>query len=84
MDIVLIAILTFFASGVGTLTWFGTFTIMAPGLVSFFPLAQTLLFVKPGLRFLHRLPAALDRLAVMMYARLLLFPRNVQDLLHGG
>jgi uncharacterized protein len=45
MDIALIALLTFVASGVGTLTGFGTSTIMVPVMVAFFPLSQTLLFV---------------------------------------
>jgi uncharacterized protein len=45
MDIALIALLTFFASGVGTLTGFGTSTIMVPVMVTFFPLPETLLFV---------------------------------------
>lgn len=45
MDMVLIAILTFFASGIGTLTGFGTTTIMVPVLLSFVPLAEALLFV---------------------------------------
>jgi uncharacterized protein len=45
VDIALIALLTFVASGVGTLTGFGTSTIMVPVMASFFPLPQTLLFV---------------------------------------
>jgi len=45
VDIALIAVLTFFASGVGTLTGFGTSTIMVPVMASFFPLPMTLLFV---------------------------------------
>ena len=45
MDIALIALLTLFAAGVGTLTGFGTSTIMVPVMVSFFPLSQSLFFV---------------------------------------
>ncbi|MFO7652401.1 MAG: sulfite exporter TauE/SafE family protein [Candidatus Krumholzibacteriia bacterium] len=45
MDLVLIALLTLFASGAGTLTGFGTSTIMVPVMVSFFTLSETLLFV---------------------------------------
>jgi len=45
MDIALIALLTFLATMVGTLTGFGTSTIMVPVMVSFFPLSQTLFFV---------------------------------------
>jgi uncharacterized protein len=45
VDIALIALLTFVASGVGTLTGFGTSTIMVPVMASFFPLPQALLFV---------------------------------------
>lgn len=43
MEIVLIALLTLFASAVGTATGFGTSTIMVPVLVSFMPLPQALL-----------------------------------------
>lgn len=45
MDVVLIGLLTLLASGVGTLTGFGTSTIMVPVLAGFFPLPQTLLLV---------------------------------------
>jgi uncharacterized protein len=45
VDIALIALLTLVASGVGTLTGFGTSTIMVPAMAMFFPLSQTLLFV---------------------------------------
>ena len=45
LDITLVALLTVFASGVGTLTGFGTSTIMVPVMVSFIPLSETLLFV---------------------------------------
>jgi uncharacterized protein len=45
MDIALIAALTLVASGVGTLTGFGTSTIMVPVLVSFLALPQVLLLV---------------------------------------
>jgi uncharacterized protein len=45
MDIALIALLTFFASAIGTVTGFGTSTIMVPVLVSRVPLPQTLLLV---------------------------------------
>jgi len=45
MDIVLLAILTLIASGVGTLTGFGTSTIMVPVVAFFFPLPVTLIFV---------------------------------------
>jgi uncharacterized membrane protein YfcA len=40
VDIALIALLTFLASGVGTLTGFGTSTIMVPVMASSFPLPQ--------------------------------------------
>ena len=45
MDVVLIAILTVVASGVGTMTGFGTSTVMVPVLLLFYPLPETLLFV---------------------------------------
>lgn len=45
MQIVLIAILTVVASTVGTMTAFGTSTIMVPILLLFFPVPETLLFV---------------------------------------
>ena len=45
MEILLISLLTLVSSFVGTLTGFGTSTIMVPVLVLFFPLPQTLLFV---------------------------------------
>ena len=45
MDILYIALLTILASGVGTLTGFGTSTIMVPVLLFFLPLPQTLLLV---------------------------------------
>ena len=45
MEIALVALLTLLASGVGTLTGFGTSTIMVPVLLSFLPLPEALLFV---------------------------------------
>jgi len=45
MQILYIALLTIVASGVGTLTGFGTSTIMVPVLLLFLPLPQTLLLV---------------------------------------
>lgn len=45
MPVVYITVLTVLASGVGTLTGFGTSTIMVPVLLFFFPLPQTLLLV---------------------------------------
>lgn len=42
---ILLALLTFFASGVGTLSGFGTSTIMVPILLFWLPLGETLLFV---------------------------------------
>ncbi len=45
MDIALIAALTLVASAVGTLTGFGTSTIMVPILASFLPVPQVLLLV---------------------------------------
>lgn len=45
MTIIAIALLTFIASVVGTITGFGVSTLMIPLLVSWFPLAETLLFV---------------------------------------
>lgn len=45
MDIVSIGLLTVISSGIGTLTGFGTSTIMIPVLLLFFPLPQTLLIV---------------------------------------
>ena len=45
MDIALIALVTLVASTVGTITGFGTSTIMVPALVSFYPLPQTLFLV---------------------------------------
>ncbi len=45
MDTVGIAILTVVASAVGTMTGFGTSTIMVPVLLLFYPLPETLLFV---------------------------------------
>ncbi len=45
MEIIYIALLTFFAGGVGTLTGFGTSTIMIPLLLLSLPLPQTLLLV---------------------------------------
>ena len=45
MDIALIAALTLIASAVGTLTGFGTSTIMVPILASFLPVPQVLLLV---------------------------------------
>lgn len=44
-EIMLLALLTLAASGVGTLTGFGTSTIMVPVLLFFLPLPVTLLFV---------------------------------------
>lgn len=45
MDIALIALLSLVASTVGTITGFGTSTIMVPVLVAFLPLPQVLLLV---------------------------------------
>jgi uncharacterized protein len=45
MDVALIAALTLVASAVGTMTGFGTSTIMVPVLASFLPLPQVLLLV---------------------------------------
>ena len=45
MEIIYITILTFFASMVGTMTGFGTSTIMIPVFLLFYSLPQTLLFV---------------------------------------
>jgi hypothetical protein len=45
MDIALIALVTLIASAVGTLTGFGSSTIMVPARVLFDPLPQTLLLV---------------------------------------
>jgi uncharacterized membrane protein YfcA len=45
MDLALIAALTLVASAVGTLTGFGTSTIMVPVLIFFYPLPQTLFLV---------------------------------------
>ena len=45
MDIALIALLTFVGSFIGTLTGFGTSTVMVPVLVLFYPLTQALLLV---------------------------------------
>lgn len=45
MEIIYIALLTILGSGVGTLTGFGTSTIMVPVLLLFLPLPQTLLLV---------------------------------------
>ncbi|MDP3964136.1 MAG: sulfite exporter TauE/SafE family protein [bacterium] len=45
MEIIFIALLTVLAGGVGTLTGFGTSTIMVPILLFFLPLPQTLLLV---------------------------------------
>jgi len=45
VDILAIAVLTVIAAGVGTLTGFGTSTIMVPALLLFLPLPQTLLIV---------------------------------------
>ena len=44
-DVALFAVFTFIASGIGTLTGFGTSTILVPLLLLFFPLPITLLFV---------------------------------------
>jgi uncharacterized protein len=44
-ELILLALLTFIAAGVGTLTGFGTSTLMVPVLTLFFPLSVTLLFV---------------------------------------
>lgn len=44
LEVALLAGLTFIAAGVGTLTGFGTSTIMVPVLLLFFPLPLTLLF----------------------------------------
>lgn len=45
MEIIYISLLTILASGVGTLTGFGTSTIMVPVLLLFYPLPDTLLLV---------------------------------------
>lgn len=45
VEIAALAALTVLAGGVGTLSGFGTSTIMVPVLVMFFPLPQTLLLV---------------------------------------
>ena len=45
MEIVLIALVVVIASSVGTLTGFGTSTLMVPVMLSFYPVSQTLLFV---------------------------------------
>ncbi len=45
MEIVLITLIVIIASAVGTLTGFGTSTLMIPVLLSFYPVPQTLLFV---------------------------------------
>jgi uncharacterized membrane protein YfcA len=45
MNIVLIALVTHVTSAVGTVTGFGTSTIMVPVLVSFYPLPETLFLV---------------------------------------
>ena len=45
MELLLLAVLTLFASIVGTITGFGTSTVMVPILTFFFPLPLTLLFV---------------------------------------
>jgi len=45
LEIILLSLLTIVASGVGTLTGFGTSTIMVPGLSLFMPLPQVLLLV---------------------------------------
>lgn len=45
MEILYITLLTIFASGIGTLTGFGTSTIMVPILLLFLPFPQTLLLV---------------------------------------
>lgn len=42
-EVILLVVLTLIASGVGTLTGFGTSTIMVPALLFFFPLPVTLL-----------------------------------------
>ena len=43
-ELILLSLLAVIASGVGTLTGFGTSTIMLPVLLFFFPLPVTLLF----------------------------------------
>ncbi|MFU8771563.1 MAG: sulfite exporter TauE/SafE family protein [Anaerolineales bacterium] len=45
IDLILIALVTFLAAGVGTISGFGTSTIMVPVLIFFFPYPVTLLFV---------------------------------------
>jgi len=45
MEVVLITFVVVIASSVGTLTGFGTSTLMVPVLLSFYPVEQTLLFV---------------------------------------
>lgn len=45
MDIILLSLLTFIAATIGTITGFGSSTIMVPFVLLFFPLPTTLLFV---------------------------------------
>lgn len=45
MEIILLSILTFIASVIGTTTGFGISTLMIPVVLLFYPLSQTLLFV---------------------------------------
>ncbi len=45
MEVILITIVVVIASSVGTLTGFGTSTLMVPVMLSFYPFEQTLLFV---------------------------------------
>jgi uncharacterized membrane protein YfcA len=45
MEVILIGFVVVIASSVGTLTGFGTSTLMVPVLLSFYPVGQTLLFV---------------------------------------
>ncbi|MBI2426892.1 MAG: sulfite exporter TauE/SafE family protein [Candidatus Kerfeldbacteria bacterium] len=45
MEMLLVTLLTILAAGVGTLTGFGTSTIMVPVLLLWFPVPETLLFV---------------------------------------
>jgi uncharacterized membrane protein YfcA len=45
MEIVLIALVTLIAGAIGTLTGFGTSTVMVPVLVSFYPLTEALFLV---------------------------------------
>jgi uncharacterized membrane protein YfcA len=45
MEITLISVVVIIAAGIGTMTGFGTSTIMVPIMLLFYPLTQTLFFV---------------------------------------